>query len=603
MIDLPPRLCHPLTSWLHLLWSVCSGVSGTAKQAVTFDYAQRISVGAAAADTFLESAIAKIVSQNGQPDTNFTYCPLANVSVCDATNTDASTLAAVIYNPSARALSITEFVGAIIRIPVYSDSYRAYDAKSQPVANQQLVPVLPTPAQPSGAAGYELVINTDVAGLGIQTVFLQSGNATEKKSETKVAAAPPAGARIENDFYVVQFDNTTGLISYITTKLDGVTRPFVQDFAWYAGYQVDNQQDSGAYIFRPAFQASVPLTTADNPAKILGVINGPVVQQVWQQVTDWVVQKITLYQGRPAIEFEWTVGPVPVDDGQGKEIIIRFNSSIDSQSTWYTDSNGREFQKRVRNERPTWKWVPTQPIAGNYYPVNTVQWLADDDDAMVVLNDRSQGGSSLADGSLEFMIHRRLLKDDGRGVSEPLSEPGLDGKGLIITGRHFVSLVDVEEAASLARVGQNLLYNSPHVSYAPISSIDTYAASHNTNLTFVGTDLPLNVELITAQVRPNGETLLRLAHQFGLGEDPDYSVPVTVDLATLFNQGVGSVTELSLSAAYPAGSHKPLQWNTTDGAVGKRGPQGREGRAANGKLLDTVVTLQPLEIRTFSVSF
>ena len=210
-----------------------------------------------------------------------------------------------------------------MRIPVYSQSYQVYDANGTLVPNQQVVPVLPTPAQSSGSASYEVVLNTDVAGLGIQTVFLQRGNETVEAVKADEVVAP-AGARIENEFYVIQFDNTTGLISSITTKLDGVSRPFVQDWAYYAGYQVDNEQDSGAYIFRPAYQSSVPLTTADNPAKILGVINGPVVQQVWQQVSDWVVQKITLYQGRPAIEFEWTVGPVPVDDGQGKEVIIRF---------------------------------------------------------------------------------------------------------------------------------------------------------------------------------------------------------------------------------------------------------------------------------------
>ena len=356
-----------------MMWEALSvaqhhdGVSGTAKQAVTFDYAQRISVGAAVADTFLESAIARIVSTTGQADTNFSYCPLANVSVCQATN-NADMLAAVIYNPQARALSVDNFVGALVRIPVYSRSYRVYDSNRTLIPNQQVVPVLPTPAQPSDAATYEVVINTDVAGLGIQTVFLQRGNGDDEQAEAERVVAPPPtnDAIIENDFYVITFSNTTGLISSIKTKLDNVERPFVQDFAYYPSYQEDNQQDSGAYIFRPAMQASVPLTTSANPARILGVINGPVVQQVWQQVSDWVVQKITLYQGQPAIEFEWTVGPVPVDDGQGKEVIIRFNSSIDSDATWYTDSNGREFQKRVRNFRPTWKWVPTQPIAGNY---------------------------------------------------------------------------------------------------------------------------------------------------------------------------------------------------------------------------------------------
>ena len=35
------------------------------------------------------------------------------------------------------------------------------------------------------------------------------------------------------------------------------------------------------------------------------------------------------------------------------------------------------------------------------------------------------GGGSMANGEVEVMVHRRLLWDDGRGVAEPLNEPGL----------------------------------------------------------------------------------------------------------------------------------------------------------------------------------
>ena len=239
--------------------------------------------------------------------------------------------------------------------------------------------------------------------------------------------------------------------------------------------------------------------------------------------------------------------------------------------------------------------------------MNAVQWLADDSDALVVANDRSQGGSSLADGSLEFMVHRRLLRDDGRGVSEPLNETGLDGQGLIITGRHLVSLVKTSQAARTARVIQNALFQSPHVSYAPLSgSIPQYAAAYHTNLTYVASDLPDNVELMTAQVQSNGNVLIRLAHSYGVGEDSNLSKAATVDLNALFNQGIGSVSELGLSAVYPAGSHKVYEWNTTDSAIGRkevRGEVAKRRRGRGGKLFDTTVTLQPLEIRTFSVSF
>ncbi|CAN0287731.1 unnamed protein product, partial [Ectocarpus fasciculatus] len=105
----------------------------------------------------------------------------------------------------------------------------------------------------------------------------------------------------------------------------------------------------------------------------------------------------------------------------GKEVISRFWApSLASKGTFYTDSNGREFQRRVRNERPTWDLDVTQPVAGNYYPATAAVFLRDegegDDDGdedemqqLSVLTDRAQGVSSLADGELELMAHRRLL--------------------------------------------------------------------------------------------------------------------------------------------------------------------------------------------------
>ena len=584
-------------------------VAGTAKQAVTFDYAQRLAAGIETADNFLETAIASVVSKTGEQKSGFSRCPLVNISVCEASN-GAPLVAAVVYNPAARALSsnTVQAVMARIRIPVYSSNYTVYAADGTAVPAQQIIPVMPTPAQPADAAMYEAVFPLDIAGLGIETVFLQQEDSAIQ-AQAAAQSTDEASPTIENLYYVLYFDSGSGLITSITNKADNSTQPFTQDFAYYNAYQGAGQK-SGAYIFRPAEQYAQPLTTSSTPVTITRVIKGEYVQQVWQQVSDWVVQKISLYYDRPAIEFEWTVGPIPDDDKQGKEVIIRFNSSIASDATWYTDSNGREFQKRVRDQRPSWPLQASQPIAGNYYPVNAVQWLADAKSAMVVLNDRSQGGASIVDGSLEFMVHRRLLRDDGRGVGEPLDERGADGKGLVVTGRHYVSLLSPDVAADLAREGQNLIYNAPHISFTPASSIADYTASHHTNLSFLATDLPTNVELITAQNLGTNhtQTLIRLAHQFGVNESVSQgqSQPATVDLATLFMQSPTAVHELSLTAVHPAGTRKGYEWNTTDGRIGKRAVSGERAERRWGKdglLLNSTITLQPLEIRTFALTF
>jgi hypothetical protein len=41
---------------------------------------------------------------------------------------------------------------------------------------------------------------------------------------------------------------------------------------------------------------------------------------------------------------------------------------------------------------------------------------------MIIMNDRSQGGSSLSNGSVELMMTRRMNTRDGYGMGEILNE-------------------------------------------------------------------------------------------------------------------------------------------------------------------------------------
>jgi hypothetical protein len=107
---------------------------------------------------------------------------------------------------------------------------------------------------------------------------------------------------------------------------------------------------------------------------------------------------------------------------QGKEIISRISTNISSQGYLFTDSNGREMQTRLINHRPSWYYNVTEPVSGNYYPVNAAAYIKDSSAQLTVLVDRSEGAASLASGQLELMVHRRLLYDDSRGVGEPLNE-------------------------------------------------------------------------------------------------------------------------------------------------------------------------------------
>ena len=56
---------------------------------------------------------------------------------------------------------------------------------------------------------------------------------------------------------------------------------------------------------------------------------------------------------------------------------------------------------------------------------------------VTVLTDRSQGGTSMASGEVELMLHRRLLYDDAFGVGEPLDEVAF-GQGLVVRGTEWL---------------------------------------------------------------------------------------------------------------------------------------------------------------------
>ncbi len=105
---------------------------------------------------------------------------------------------------------------------------------------------------------------------------------------------------------------------------------------------------------------------------------------------DWTSQEISLYNGGEFVEVQWTVGPVPINDNIGKEIIIRYDTDIQSQGKYYTDANGREVLERIRDYRPTWNYTVNEPVSGNYYPINSRIWIKEPNRQLTVLTGKNQ---------------------------------------------------------------------------------------------------------------------------------------------------------------------------------------------------------------------
>jgi lysosomal alpha-mannosidase len=100
---------------------------------------------------------------------------------------------------------------------------------------------------------------------------------------------------------------------------------------------------------------------------------------------EWASQEIRIYDGERITEFDWIVGPIPIEDNNGKEVIMRYDTDMQSKGIFYTDANGREVLERKRDYRPSWNYTVYESVSGNYYPVTSRIWIKDDQRQMTIL--------------------------------------------------------------------------------------------------------------------------------------------------------------------------------------------------------------------------
>lgn len=254
------------------------------------------------------------------------------------------------------------------------------------------------------------------------------------------------------DRVIVKFDMSAGVIVGLKRANDGSILNITQKFGYYFPSNIGWQP--GAYIFRP--NTSSPYLI-DRPAsfKMYKRENGALIE-IHQKWTDWIWQTIRVDAKKNYIEFDYVVGPIPIGPGRsvGREVVTRYITNMANDGVFFTDSNGRQLLTRhkLRSETP-------EQLGGSFFPVvstaviknNHLERSNKSAETFAVLVDRPQAVTSLDEGQLEFLIHRRHLVDDNFGVGEALNEPGEDGRGLVTRGRHRLYLKFQDNLDSGAR--------------------------------------------------------------------------------------------------------------------------------------------------------
>ncbi|XP_006393801.2 probable alpha-mannosidase At5g66150 isoform X1 [Eutrema salsugineum] len=590
-------------------------VTGTAKQHVTNDYIQRLALGASESEAVVNFALARLLSKAcTEPEIAFTQCSLMNISYCPATEeTIAGQKSLILVAYNSLAWNRTE----IIRMPV-NDAGLTVEDSSGNTLDAQYIPMdnvtsylrnqytraylgISSPQIPK----YWLVFKATVPPLGWNTFFISKASREGSNNPPAIFSPMTNMTEIGSGNLKIVFSPNSGLLQRIYNLRTGANIEVHQNYFWYAS-NVWGSQASGAYIFRP--NGSLAYAVSSKPK--LQIVRGPLVDEVHQQFSPWVAQVIRVYKEKEHAEFEYTIGPIPVgEDYIGKEVITRMVANMTTEKAFYTDSNGRDFLKRVRDNRTDWLLQVNEPIAGNYYPLNLGMYTKDEKSELSVLVDRATGGASIKDGEIELMLHRRTCMDDGRGVEESLEETVcINGtcSGLTVRGNHYVSINKVGEGGRWRRETGQEIY-SPLVMAFTHDNKEKWKAS--TSVKGFAMDplysFPPNVALITLQELDLGNVLLRLAHLYEAGEDPGYSTLAKVELKKLFyGKTIKQVKEMSLAANQEKAKMKEkMRWKVEGEA---EQTSSSSSLPLKGGPLDSsalVVELGPMEIRTFLLQF
>ncbi|XP_011498322.1 PREDICTED: lysosomal alpha-mannosidase [Ceratosolen solmsi marchali] len=573
-------------------------ITGTEKQHVAADYARILHYNMKNGEKLASKALRKLSLKKDivEPAT-FHSCLLLNISSCEHT-THNTTFVVTLYNPTSQPLT------TYVRLPVQDHFYQVLDHSGKEIVTQ-IVPiptaVLNIPGRSSEAKAELLFQAVATPALGYQSFYVSQKPNELKKVEN--GTTTPDEQTIDGEFYKVSIDSE-GKVVVKSLKKDN-EKVFKQSFHYYEGMQGNNRvyinRSSGAYIFRPKYN----YTKNVSETSTYKIYKGAIVEEIHQVLSSWISQVIRIYKGKDYVEFDWLVGPIPIEDNIGKEIITKYSSNLNNNAEFLTDSNGREMLKRKLNYRPTWNITLQEKVSGNYYPITTKISIQDanTNETFSVLIDRAQGGSSLNNGEIELMLHRRLLSDDAFGVSEPLNEFAF-GEGLVVRGQHYVVNGNLQNADETLLQEKELAFQSavsPWVFITPVSqSFEKWNECYKMRSEGLVKSLPRNVRILTLEPWKDGEVLLRLEHFFEKNESKQYSVSVDIDIKELFRGFVvHSVRETTLGGNQWIEDLQRLKWQLESNEVIKAEVSSEKSESTiNDKIIKH---FKPMEIRTFVV--
>ena len=158
------------------------------------------------------------------------------------------------------------------------------------------------------------------------------------------------------------------------------------------------------------------------------------------------------------IEFDCFISRISLDQDHqyGLDLTLNWQSldiTPESPGVFYTDANAYKIIKRDINERRN--YTPEvltglnriKQVAQYFYPINAGLFIEDKftKEQMIVMNDRSQGGSAYHEGRIELMVNRLGKTNDQLGVGEAMRDDTPDEKGINVSAKFYLAFTHNRE--------------------------------------------------------------------------------------------------------------------------------------------------------------
>lgn len=364
--------------------------------------------------------------------------------------------------------------------------------------------------------------------------------------------------QVENRKTKLLFDGQTGFLKSIRSKTSGRSTQCAMQFAAYPS----SMFHSGAYLFMPdpnAIDPQIDVLKGFSGKPQIFIISGPVMSEVSVVYSQLLVHSTIIFHSKleHLIWMESTLDMGPAPNYREHEFFIRFKTDLQNidpangTAEFFTDQNGFAFARRVRHG--------PLGVEANYYPITSAAFIQDETQRLNLLVNSARGFTSLNPGWMEFMLDRRTIHDDGRGMGEGMTDnlPTVTPFVLMLEERNESGDQVNKMSLGATFVSTSLMYPSA-VFVVDSDQAEAAESLEWTRMLFLNQPLPCNIHLVG----------LRTLSETGFMEAED--LPSNSALLTLHNRGVDcsvaddlncAVTDQEDHIFYPGTSFIGLQLN------------------------------------------